>query len=195
MSDTARNLSQPAEDLASDQALSSLLRGLRAGLIGRGTLIERLTIGLLTGGHILLEGPPGLAKTRSVKLLAEGLDISFARIQCTPDLMPARSHRHAGAEAGSRRLRIRRGAGVSFASPGRRDQPRTTQGAVGAARGDGRAAGHGGGHDARSARPVHGGRHPEFDRARGYFSVARGAARPVPDARAARPSRRPATSD
>ena len=70
-------------------ALVALLAGLRAGLVGRGALVERLMIGLLTGGHLLLEGPPGLAKTRAVKLVAEGLDVSFARVQCTPDLMPA----------------------------------------------------------------------------------------------------------
>ncbi|WP_245308655.1 AAA family ATPase [Aurantimonas sp. 22II-16-19i] len=60
-----------------------------AGLIGRTSLVERLMIALLTGGHLLVEGPPGLAKTRAVKLLAGGLEASFSRIQCTPDLMPA----------------------------------------------------------------------------------------------------------
>ncbi len=59
------------------------------GLIGLETLVERLVISLLSGGHVLIEGAPGLAKTRAVKLLAAGLDASFARIQCTPDLMPA----------------------------------------------------------------------------------------------------------
>ncbi len=73
----------------SQDALSALFDTLRAGLVGRGALVQRLMIGLLTGGHILLEGPPGLAKTRAVKLVAEGLDVSFCRVQCTPDLMPA----------------------------------------------------------------------------------------------------------
>lgn len=58
-------------------------------LIGSEALVERLLIGLLADGHILLEGAPGLAKTRAAKLLARALDLSFARIQCTPDLMPA----------------------------------------------------------------------------------------------------------
>ncbi len=58
-------------------------------LIGSETLVERLLIGLLADGHLLLEGAPGLAKTRAAKLLAQALDLSFARIQCTPDLMPA----------------------------------------------------------------------------------------------------------
>ena len=66
-----------------------LRAGLEHGLIGCEGLVERLMIGLLTGGHLLIEGAPGLAKTRAVKRLADGLDGSFARIQCTPDLMPA----------------------------------------------------------------------------------------------------------
>ncbi|MGU3536379.1 AAA family ATPase [Methylobacterium sp. A54F] len=67
----------------------ALRDGLQHGLIGAETLVERLLIGLLTGGHLLIEGAPGLAKTRAVKRLADGLDGSFARVQCTPDLMPA----------------------------------------------------------------------------------------------------------
>lgn len=58
------------------------------GLIGGEALVERLLIALLAGGHVLVEGAPGLAKTRAVKLLAQGLDVPFARVQCTPDLMP-----------------------------------------------------------------------------------------------------------
>ena len=58
-------------------------------LVGGAALVERLLIGLLAGGHLLVEGAPGLAKTRAVKLLSQGLHAPFARIQCTPDLMPA----------------------------------------------------------------------------------------------------------
>jgi MoxR-like ATPase len=71
------------------ERLSMLRAELEQGLIGCAALVERLLIGLLTGGHIVIEGAPGLAKTRAVKRLAAGLDASFARIQCTPDLMPA----------------------------------------------------------------------------------------------------------
>lgn len=66
----------------------SLIERMQAGLINQDTLIERLMIALLTGGHILIEGAPGLAKTRSVRRLADGVEGEFARIQCTPDLMP-----------------------------------------------------------------------------------------------------------
>ena len=68
---------------------SALKVFLESRLIGGSILVERLLIGLLAGGHLLVEGAPGLAKTRAVKLLAEGLHAPFARIQCTPDLMPA----------------------------------------------------------------------------------------------------------
>ncbi|WP_428512081.1 AAA family ATPase [Roseovarius sp.] len=62
---------------------------MEAGLVGHAVLVERLMIALLTGGHVLIEGAPGLAKTRSVRRLADGVEGSFARIQCTPDLMPS----------------------------------------------------------------------------------------------------------
>lgn len=69
--------------------LRDLWAHLSHGLIGHEVLIERLLISLLSGGHVLIEGPPGLAKTRAVKWLSAALDGSFARIQCTPDLMPS----------------------------------------------------------------------------------------------------------
>ncbi len=57
-------------------------------IIGQQTLLDRLMISMLTGGHVLLEGVPGLAKTTAVNTLATGLHASFQRIQFTPDLMP-----------------------------------------------------------------------------------------------------------
>lgn len=62
---------------------------LRTRLIGLDPLIDRLLIALLTGGHLLIEGAPGLAKTRTVRCFAQMLDVSFVRIQATPDLLPA----------------------------------------------------------------------------------------------------------
>jgi MoxR-like ATPases len=58
-------------------------------IVGQRYLIERLLIGLLADGHILVEGVPGLAKTMAVRCLAETLDAKFQRIQFTPDLLPA----------------------------------------------------------------------------------------------------------
>ncbi len=58
-------------------------------IVGQRYMLERLLMGLLTGGHVLLEGVPGLAKTLTVKTLADTIDASFRRIQFTPDLLPA----------------------------------------------------------------------------------------------------------
>ena len=58
-------------------------------IVGQEYMVERLLISLLTGGHVLLEGVPGLAKTLTVRTLAETINTSFSRIQFTPDLLPA----------------------------------------------------------------------------------------------------------
>ena len=69
--------------------VGGLLTEIRKVIVGQSGLVERLVIGLLADGHLLLEGVPGLAKTLAVKTLARGLDASFARVQFTPDLLPA----------------------------------------------------------------------------------------------------------
>jgi MoxR-like ATPase len=75
------------------RAESAFVRELMAGvgkvIVGQRTMVERLLIGVLTGGHILLEGVPGLAKTLSVRTLADLIRARFSRIQFTPDLLPA----------------------------------------------------------------------------------------------------------
>ncbi|MBK28778.1 MAG: ATPase [Verrucomicrobiales bacterium] len=58
-------------------------------VIGQKTLVERLIIGLLANGHVLLEGVPGLAKTLSIKSLAQCMEANFSRLQFTPDMLPA----------------------------------------------------------------------------------------------------------
>ncbi len=58
-------------------------------VVGQGPMVDRLLIGLLTGGHVLLEGVPGLAKTLAATSLAQALSLKFRRIQFTPDLLPA----------------------------------------------------------------------------------------------------------
>jgi len=62
---------------------------LNANVVGQTALVDKLTIGLLANGHLLLEGAPGLAKTRALKTLAALIDTSFRRIQFTPDLLPS----------------------------------------------------------------------------------------------------------
>jgi MoxR-like ATPase len=58
-------------------------------IVGQKTMVERLLIGLLADGHVLMEGVPGLAKTLTVRTLARAIDTTFRRIQFTPDLLPA----------------------------------------------------------------------------------------------------------
>src|ERR1700704_3625452 len=69
--------------------LGPLYKELEKVIVGQRLLIDRLLIGLLTGGHLLLEGVPGLAKTLAVRTLARCLRLNFHRIQFTPDLLPA----------------------------------------------------------------------------------------------------------
>ncbi|MCX8156076.1 MAG: MoxR family ATPase [Verrucomicrobiae bacterium] len=66
-----------------------LLEEMGRVIVGQSYLVERLIIGLLANGHVLLEGVPGLAKTLSVKTLAACLNVKFARLQFTPDMLPA----------------------------------------------------------------------------------------------------------
>lgn len=75
--------------MASRDLLEPFYRAVDAVLVGQRPLVDRLLIGLLTDGHILLEGVPGLAKTLAVRTVASALDLKFARIQFTPDLLPA----------------------------------------------------------------------------------------------------------
>ncbi len=70
-------------------SIDQLKKHLQQLIIGQEGLIERLLTALLANGHLLVEGAPGLAKTRAVKSLASGLDADFHRIQFTPDLLPA----------------------------------------------------------------------------------------------------------
>lgn len=71
------------------ESLQQLRATLAEQLVGLDSLVERLLIALLTGGHLLIEGPPGVAKTRTINRFARLLDVSFARVQATPDLLPA----------------------------------------------------------------------------------------------------------
>ena len=68
---------------------STLKQHLSSQIIGQEALVENLLIALLANGHLIVEGPPGLAKTRAVNALAQGLEADFHRIQFTPDLLPA----------------------------------------------------------------------------------------------------------
>ena len=69
--------------------IDGLRQRMGEAIIGQQSVIERLLIGLLANGNLLVEGLPGLAKTRAIKALARNLDCSFSRIQFTPDLLPS----------------------------------------------------------------------------------------------------------
>jgi MoxR-like ATPase len=69
--------------------IQQLITYISSQIVGQGTLINRLLIALLADGHLLVEGAPGLAKTRAIKVLGEGIEGDFHRVQFTPDLLPA----------------------------------------------------------------------------------------------------------
>ena len=69
--------------------VTNLMTGMDQTIVGQRHLVESLLIGLLSDGHVLLEGVPGLAKTLAIKTLAQFIDAKFSRIQFTPDLLPA----------------------------------------------------------------------------------------------------------
>ncbi|MET0351957.1 MAG: MoxR family ATPase [Rhizobacter sp.] len=71
------------------ESLLTLQRQLGESVIGQASMVERLLLGLLADGHLLVEGLPGLAKTRAIKSLSNHLDAKFSRVQFTPDLLPA----------------------------------------------------------------------------------------------------------
>ena len=75
--------------LAGHQVADRIRAELHKRVVGQDAMIDRLIVGLLSGGHVLLEGVPGLAKTLTVRSLAECIDATFQRIQFTPDLLPA----------------------------------------------------------------------------------------------------------
>ena len=71
------------------QHINNLKEWLSSNIVGQEQLVERLIIALLADGHLLVEGAPGLAKTKAIKTLSEGLQADFHRVQFTPDLLPA----------------------------------------------------------------------------------------------------------
>jgi len=87
MSLTTQELNQQVQE--SSQWVQPLLQEVSRVVVGQKVLVERLLIGLLSNGHVLLEGVPGLAKTLTVRTLASSIQTGFQRLQFTPDLLPA----------------------------------------------------------------------------------------------------------
>lgn len=90
---TANSQPPTSEDIARAKALresfSKIKEQVSRVIVGQDSTIDQLLIAMLAGGHCLLEGVPGLAKTLMVRSLAQAMDLDFHRIQFTPDLMPA----------------------------------------------------------------------------------------------------------
>ncbi len=82
-------MTMPAVNSADMALVQGVTREVGKRVVGQDYMVERLLIALLTGGHVLLEGVPGLAKTLTVRTLAETIHTTFQRIQFTPDLLPA----------------------------------------------------------------------------------------------------------
>jgi MoxR-like ATPase len=89
--DQADNQPTPpsAAEQQAHQAFTSLSRAANEQIIGQQRLMERLLVALLSNGHLLVEGAPGLAKTTAIKVIADRIEGDFHRIQFTPDLLPA----------------------------------------------------------------------------------------------------------
>jgi len=82
-------MAQRAAAAANTPVATAIVQEVGKRVVGQEAMVERLLVGLLCGGHILLEGVPGLAKTLAVRSLAETIRTTFSRIQFTPDLLPA----------------------------------------------------------------------------------------------------------
>ena len=164
-------------------ACGRIKRQLAAVIVGQEQPIELLLISLLSRGHCMLEGVPGLAKTLLISTLARTMNLSFSRIQFTPDLMPAditgTDVIEENRSTGQREVRFIEGplfSHVILADEINRTPPQDASRAPG---GDAGATGHGGQAAACADRPVLRARHAEPDRTGGHLPAARGAAGPV----------------
>ena len=82
-------MSGATTDTSPREAVEALRARMALSIVGQAEVIERLLIGLLANGNLLVEGLPGLAKTRAIKALAKNMECDFSRIQFTPDLLPS----------------------------------------------------------------------------------------------------------
>ena len=85
----AEQTDESAVDQAGSAFVSRLLDAMGGVIVGQRSMLERLLVGLLANGHVLLEGVPGIAKTLAITTLAQALKANYQRIQFTPDLLPA----------------------------------------------------------------------------------------------------------
>ena len=149
-------------------------------MVGQAEVVEQTLAALLAGGHVLIEGVPGLGKTLLVRALAQTFDGRFARIQFTPDLMPADVTGHTLYDQTTGQFTTRRGpvfTNLLLADEINR-APAKTQAALLEVMQEGQVTIEGTPHPLDAA--VHGARDAEPDRAGRHLRAARGAARPLP---------------
>ena len=131
---------------AAGERIQRIQKAAAAVIFGQEQVIERTLITILSGGHALLIGVPGLAKTLLVETLGKVLGLDAKRIQFTPDLMPSDiigSEVLEDSAGGTAPLPLRQGPDLRPAADGRRDQPRQPEDPVGAAAGHAGAPRHG----------------------------------------------------
>ena len=161
--------------------LREALSEIRRVIVGQDAMLERLLVSLLAGGHVLLEGVPGPGQDADAEDARAGARGFIQPRPVHPRPGARRPRRHARLPPRQRPLRHRARAGHDELPARRRDQPRTREGAVGAARGHAGAAGHDRRHDPPGAAAVPRDGDAEPDRVRGHLRFARGPARPLPD--------------
>lgn len=91
------------------QQIDSLLDNVQKVLIGQNEVVEQVVVAFLAGGHVLLEGVPGLGKTLLIRALAKSIELDYKRVQFTPDLMPADVTGHSMLDMASGKFSIRKG--------------------------------------------------------------------------------------
>ena len=161
-----------------------ILAQVRQVIVGQDEVLDQILIALFVGGHCLITGFPGTAKTLMVRTIAQTLGLDFKRIQFTPDLMPSditgTDIIEEDPTTGHRRWTFVPGPDFRQHLARRRNQPHAAQDAVGAARSHAGAFLHRAGESLQAAVALFRPGHAKPDRARGHVSAPRSAARPLP---------------